>query len=148
MCQRRWIPSTVTDDPLFVCRGFRCVHLGVYPFRPFQVKASPCPVWTRTIPLRSRQTLLKLNRNENIAIFRGNVDALQGEMRLRADELTVHYRSAKEQWTRVSTRSGVLTLPARYSSPRAVKRRKERVGVYDVENNRHYAHQKCRSHAG
>lgn len=39
---------------------------------------------------------LEVLRDEHVAVFRGNVNATQGNTRLKADELTVHYKSRKE----------------------------------------------------
>lgn len=39
---------------------------------------------------------LEVLQEDQVAVFRGNVDAIQGEIRLRANELKVFYKSRKE----------------------------------------------------
>jgi lipopolysaccharide export system protein LptA len=43
-------------------------------------------------PIEITADSLEVRREEGLAVFTGNVDAVQGSMRLRADKLTVHYR--------------------------------------------------------
>lgn len=47
-------------------------------------------------PIEITSDTLEVKQNEQLAVFRGKVDAIQGTMRLRADRLTVHYRENKE----------------------------------------------------
>ncbi len=42
-------------------------------------------------PIEITADSLEIHRDQSIAIFRGNVDAVQGELHLRARVLTVHY---------------------------------------------------------
>lgn len=44
-------------------------------------------------PIEIAADRLEVQQDANRAIFRGNVDATQGDLRLRADTLTVHYRN-------------------------------------------------------
>jgi len=44
-------------------------------------------------PIEIGADALEVLQNEQVAIFSGNVDAIQGDMRLRASELRVHYSS-------------------------------------------------------
>ena len=43
-------------------------------------------------PIEIDADRLDVHQNKQVAIFSGNVDAVQGAMRLRADSLQVHYR--------------------------------------------------------
>ncbi len=43
-------------------------------------------------PIEITADSLEVRRDKGFAVFTGNVDAVQGKMRLRADKLTVHYR--------------------------------------------------------
>ena len=45
-----------------------------------------------TEPIEITADSLEVKQSENLAIFRGDVDAVQGDMLLRADKLFVHYR--------------------------------------------------------
>ena len=45
-----------------------------------------------TEPIEITADSLEVKQSENLAIFRGDVDAVQGDMLLRADLLFVHYR--------------------------------------------------------
>lgn len=47
-------------------------------------------------PIEVISDQLEVQQANNLAIFSGNVDAIQGDMRLRADTLTVHYRNDEE----------------------------------------------------
>lgn len=44
-------------------------------------------------PIEINADSLEVRQNENVAIFQGNVDATQGRIRLKANELRVHYTS-------------------------------------------------------
>jgi lipopolysaccharide export system protein LptA len=47
-------------------------------------------------PIEINADSLEVLERERVAIFRGNVDALQGRIRLKADELKVHYKGGAE----------------------------------------------------
>ena len=47
-------------------------------------------------PIEITADTLEVRNTENLAIFRGDVDAIQGDMLLKADMLIVHYRANKE----------------------------------------------------
>ncbi|MEQ8349334.1 MAG: lipopolysaccharide transport periplasmic protein LptA [Sneathiellaceae bacterium] len=47
-------------------------------------------------PIEVISDALEVQQAKNLAIFTGNVDAIQGDMRLRADRLTVHYRNNEQ----------------------------------------------------
>jgi len=80
-------------------------------------------------PIEITSDTLDVKQNEQIAIFRGNVDAIQGEMNLRADELTVHYRSDAEGNNSISLIVAVgnvfLTSPTEMAQGDR--------GVYDID---------------
>ena len=46
-------------------------------------------------PIEINADSLEVKQNEQLAVFRGNVDATQGRIKLRADELRVHYADAQ-----------------------------------------------------
>jgi lipopolysaccharide export system protein LptA len=46
----------------------------------------------RSLPIEITANSLEVRQDQEAAIFRGQVRAIQGEMRLTADELVVHYR--------------------------------------------------------
>lgn len=48
-------------------------------------------------PIEIASDNLEVFQDRQLAIFRGSVDVVQGEMRLRADELFVYYRDNKAQ---------------------------------------------------
>jgi lipopolysaccharide export system protein LptA len=48
-------------------------------------------------PIEINADRLVVEQNQQLATFRGNVDAVQGDMRLRADELRVFYAEADQQ---------------------------------------------------
>ena len=47
------------------------------------------------LPIEITADALEVQQNAGVAVFRGNVDAFQGTMNLRADRLTVHYRKGE-----------------------------------------------------
>ena len=49
-----------------------------------------------SLPIEITADSLEVRQEEQIAVFRGNVDAVQGDLNLRADELTVYYRTGDE----------------------------------------------------
>ena len=46
-----------------------------------------------SLPIEITADSLEVQQDEQIAVFTGNVDAVQGELNLRADKLIVHYRT-------------------------------------------------------
>lgn len=46
-----------------------------------------------SLPIEITADSLEVENDRQVATFRGNVDAVQGEMNLRADQLIVYYRS-------------------------------------------------------
>ena len=94
-------------------------------------------VGTRTdssAPIEIVADTLEVKQREQLAIFRGNVDALQDDMRLRADTLIVHYRENKEN----PDQPGISKIEAEgnvfVSSPKETA--KGTRGVYDVDRSR------------
>ena len=49
-----------------------------------------------SLPIEITADSLEVQQEANLAVFRGNVDAVQGELNLRADLLIVHYRTNSE----------------------------------------------------
>ena len=49
-----------------------------------------------SLPIEITADSLEYQQEAQVAIFRGNVDAVQGELNLRADQLTVHYSTNAE----------------------------------------------------
>lgn len=123
--------------------------LGAAPLAPGLAADAPAPksdsggssalpfVGTRTdtsLPIEITADTLEVKQKEQLAIFRGKVDALQGEMRLRADQLIVHYRDNKEN----PDQPGISKIEADgnvfVSSPRETGQGAR--GVYDVDRAR------------
>ncbi len=82
-------------------------------------------------PIEINADSLEVLQKDQRAVFRGNVDARQGRLRLKADELEVHYLSKAEGGqvggaiTRIDARGNVLV-----SSP--TETAQGDAGVYDV----------------
>ncbi len=53
-------------------------------------------------PIEITADSLEVQQDKQLAIFRGTVDAVQGEMNLRADVLVVHYRSREDNQNSIS----------------------------------------------
>lgn len=66
-------------------------------------------------PIEITADNLEVQRDNQVAIFRGNVDAIQGSTRLRADSMVVYYRDSNERAantasaTADSTRNGKIS---------------------------------------
>ncbi len=95
------------------------------------------PTGTRTdttLPIEITADTLEVKQNQQLAVFRGKVDAVQGTMRLRADQLTVHYRESKES----PDQPGISKIEAEgnvfVSSP--TETGKGSRGIYDVDRAR------------
>ncbi len=82
-----------------------------------------------SLPIEITADTLEVQNERQVAIFRGNVDAVQGEMNLRADELIVHYRSASDNQNsiRLIEANGNVFL----SSPTEMAQGEK--GVYNVD---------------
>src|SRR5581483_3184466 len=48
-------------------------------------------------PVEINADNLEVQQEKNLAIFSGNVVAVQGDMRLKSDRMTVHYRKSDER---------------------------------------------------
>ena len=82
-----------------------------------------------SLPIEITADTLEVQQDLQLAIFQGNVDAVQGELRLRADQLTVHYRTGEGGESTISLieAKGKVVL----SSPTEMAQGDE--GVYDVD---------------
>ncbi len=85
-------------------------------------------------PIEITADMLEVHQSDNIAIFQGNVDAVQGNIVMRADKLVVYYREAEEDETNL----GISRIDAEgnvfISSPQETAQGQR--GVYDVVNAR------------
>ena len=133
MYLRRWIPSAVTMTRYLFATIFVVCTWGL-PLSPVAGQDKPLSNLDTDNPIEITADSLEVKRNENIAIFRGNVDALQGEMRLHADELTVHYRSAGSGDSGINAISRIDAAGSVFITSSRETAQGE-VGVYDVENN-------------
>lgn len=89
-----------------------------------------------TQPIEISADNLEVRQNDGVAVFTGNVDAIQGTMRLRTDKLNVHYRqtgqgadggnAAQGNISRLDAIGNVFV-----SSP--TETAQGETGVYDVE---------------
>ncbi len=87
-----------------------------------------------TTPIEITADTLEVRQDENLAIFRGDVDAIQGNMLLKADMLVVHYRENKES----PDKPGISQIDAEgnvfVSSPNETAQGVR--GIYDVDNKK------------
>jgi lipopolysaccharide export system protein LptA len=85
-------------------------------------------------PIEITADTLEVRQSENLAIFRGDVDAIQGDMLLRADTLVVHYRDNEE----APDQPGISQIDAEgnvfVSSPNETAQGAR--GIYDVDNKK------------
>jgi lipopolysaccharide export system protein LptA len=94
-----------------------------------------------SLPIEITADVLEVMQDQRIAIFTGNVDAVQGDMVLSADQLRVHYGDANEATpaaTAVPGAGSIRRIEAEgnvfLSSPRETAQ--GTAGVYDVASNR------------
>lgn len=93
------------------------------------------PAHDSSLPIEITADSLEVRQDRRVAVFRGSVLAVQGEMRLRADEVVVHYRDGvggkgaeAGSISRIDADGGVL-----FSSPAETAEGKH--GVYDVDHS-------------
>lgn len=108
----------------------------------YAVSLSAASVWAQSPLLSSPDTdkpfeisadSLEVQQDENIATFAGNVDARQGNMRLKADRLMVHYRGDKSGEASTSAISRIDASGSVFIASGRETAQGE-AGVYDVEN--------------
>lgn len=84
-------------------------------------------------PIEIEADNLEVHRDQQLAVFTGNVDAVQGDMTLKTDELRVSYREGKSGGADVggaiSKLEAVGNVVVQTKKERATGRR----GVYDVD---------------
>lgn len=82
-----------------------------------------------SLPIEITADSLEVRQEAQVAVFRGNVDAVQGELNLRADQLIVHYRTNSENQNSISLieANGNVFL----SSPTEIAQGEK--GVYDID---------------
>lgn len=108
----------------------------------YTVSLPAAPAWAQSTPLSSLDTdkpfeisadSLEVKQDENIATFAGNVDARQGNIRLRADRLTVNYGGGESGEAGASVVSRIDASGSIFIDSGRETAQGE-VGVYDVEN--------------
>ena len=92
----------------------------------------PATAHDSKLPIEITADSLEVKQNEQLAVFRGHVDAKQGKMRLTANEVWVRYRpesDGESQGTisQINATGGVL-----FSTPNETARGD--TGVYDVDD--------------
>lgn len=60
-------------------------------------QANPVAGYDTTLPIEISADSLEIEQDRQIATFRGDVDATQGMLKLRANKLTVHYRAGAKE---------------------------------------------------
>ncbi len=85
-------------------------------------------------PIEINADSLEVDQEKRIATFRGNVVAIQGDIRLRADTLRVHYREGEDRGDEVGATIARIDAFGNVfmSSPSETAQGED--GVYDVEN--------------
>jgi lipopolysaccharide export system protein LptA len=83
------------------------------------------------VPIEIAADELEVRQNDGIATFRGNVDAVQGDLTLTADAVDVHYAGGPAGGEGGSISRVVATGNVVVTSPRDIARGHQ--GVYDLE---------------
>ena len=129
--QRRLGPLTWFHH---LCLAGFIVCTASLPVTPGWSQSKPTSGLDTDKPIEISADSLEVKQDENIAIFTGNVDALQGDIRLRASQLTVHYRSGEggeagvNAISRIDASGSVFITSGRETA-------QGEAGVYDVENS-------------
>mgnify|MGYP002039434320 CR=1 FL=1 len=93
--------------------------------------AQPATTHDTNLPIEITADSLEVKQKEQLAVFRGNVDAIQGEIRLNASEIWVRYRPESEGEAQ-GTISRINALGhVRFSTPSETAQGDS--GVYDVD---------------
>ncbi len=98
------------------------------------VATTPVPAqvgngYDTSLPIEITADSLEVQQDANIAVFRGAVDAVQGELNLRAAQLAVHYKANAEGENAIRLIEAVGDVFL--SSPEEMAQGKK--GVYNVE---------------
>ncbi len=98
---------------------------------PSPGQLAPERAYDTGLPIEITADTLEVQQNPGVAIFRGNVDAVQGELNLRADMLTVYYRKGQDGKNAISLieAEGNVFL----SSPSEMAQGEK--GVYNIDAN-------------
>ena len=83
------------------------------------------------LPIEITADSLEVKQKEQLAVFRGNVDAVQGAMRLSASEIWVRYRPESEGEAQGTISRINASGQVRFSTPSETARGDS--GVYDVD---------------
>ena len=107
-----------------------CAALALNP-PSASTQSIPVTAHDSKLPIEISADSLEVRQNEQLAIFRGNVDAIQGKIRLNAAEVWVHYRpeadgESEGTISRINASGGV-----RFSTPSETAQGD--LGVYDVD---------------
>ena len=98
-------------------------------------QSSTRPAHDSSLPIEITADSLEVHQDRRVAVFSGRVQAVQGEMRLRADEVVVHYREGAEGERAEAGSISRIDADGRvfFSSPEATAEGQR--GVYDVDQS-------------
>ena len=94
-------------------------------------RAQPATAHDAKLPIEITADSLEVNQKEQLAVFRGNVDAIQGAIRLTASEIWVRYRPASEGEAQGAISRINASGQVRFSTPSETAQGDS--GVYDVD---------------
>tara|TARA_Y100001960_G_C14769035_1_gene878760 strand:- start:774 stop:1346 length:573 start_codon:yes stop_codon:yes gene_type:complete len=109
------------------------VGTSVFVAGPGSTQTTPLSKLNADQPIEITADSLEVKQDQNIAIFQGNVDALQGEIRLRADRLTVYYQNSDNSSTGINAISRIDAEGSVFITSTQETAQGD-VGIYDVEN--------------
>ena len=111
--------------PLIICGAVVLFPLSALP------QSLPTTAHDSKLPIEITADSLEVKQNEQIAIFRGNVDAIQGKIRLTAAEVWVQYRPESTSDTQGTISRINASGRVRFSTPSETAQGD--TGVYDVD---------------
>ena len=98
-------------------------------------QSSPGLAHDSSLPIEITADNLEVHRDRRVAIFRGRVQAVQGEMRLQADEVVVHYREGTEGERAEAGSISRIDADGRVFFSTSEETAEGKHGVYDVDHS-------------
>ena len=109
------------------------VSLAWCPLGALQAQTSKAASPNSDQPIEINADSLEVQEKERIAVFRGNVDAIQGDIHLRADELKVHYQGGGKSTAKASGTITRIDATGRVFVSSPSETAQGDTGVYDVD---------------
>lgn len=98
-------------------------------------QSSTRPAHDSSLPIEITADSLEVHQDRRVAVFTGRVQAVQGEMRLQADEVVVHYREGTEGERAEAGLISRIDAEGRVFFSSSAETAEGKHGVYDVDQS-------------